>query len=317
MRRIDATIETSRRKGRKGMKEYFLLENERLKIKVANAPYGYYDSSRFDWTGFVVSILLDDKFEFAGCEAKGGISEDPKSLGRGLCTEFRVPHHAPMAKPGEKFLKPGVGLLTQKDDGSLDWKFNYRYEIDPFRISAMSGKDWISYQVEGKEWKGIRLNEYKTLRLIGNSIVETITLDNLGTETFRCMDFNHDFFQINRLPLGPSYRLEVPAYTEDELRSSIVSGDITVKDGCFTWEGTIKEESRTSLVTDPILTDNYVWALYNDDVRAGIREYIDIPYEEFAIWAVDHVVTPKILAPIGIPGGSSGTWTRKWECFTY
>ncbi len=300
------------------MNEYFLLENERLKVKVADCPNGYYDSSRFDWTGFTVEILLDDKYQFAGCEsADPENASDPKSLGRGLCTEFRVQHHASCTPPGEKFLKPGVGLLTQKDDGSLDWKFNYRYEIEPFEMQKMVGKDWISYQVQGKEWNGILLNEFKTLRLVDNSIVETITVDNLGKETFHCMDFNHDFFAINGRPLGPAYRLEAPGYTEEQLKASIVSGDITMKNGMFTWEGPIREESRTSLITDPIRTNNYVWALYNDNVRAGIREYIDIPYEEFAIWAVDHVVTPKILAPIEIPGGSSKTWTRRWECFEY
>ena len=45
------------------MEKYFLLQNERLKVKVANCPEGYYDSSKFDWTGFTVEILLDDKYQ--------------------------------------------------------------------------------------------------------------------------------------------------------------------------------------------------------------------------------------------------------------
>lgn len=289
---------------------YITLENERLRIKVACCPHAAYNSSRFDWTGFVTDILFDGKIQFAGVESEN--PADPMANGVGLCNEFRVPNYAAATPYGKQFLKPGIGLLDQREEAQ-DWKFNHRYNITPFPISVQHGKDWIQYQTEGVEWNGIHLNEYKVLRLVGNSIAETITLDNLGDQPFHCVDYNHNFLTINHEPFGPDYEIEVPCYSEDVLKESITMGNLIVKDGKYTWDGPCDPEVRTMTRIGLVSSDTYVWGMYNRNAGAGIREYVEIPHQEFCIWAAPFVCTCKVLAPIEIAPHGSMTWTRRWE----
>ena len=291
--------------------DYTLLENDRLRIKVSNCPTAGYNSSRFDWTGFITDILFDDEIQYASVESEH--PADAMANGAGLCNEFRVPDYAAAAPAGTKFLKPGIGLLTQRDDGQ-EWKFDHRYQITPFAITRQSGKDWIQYQVEGTEWNGIRLNEYKLLRLIDNNIVETITLDNLGSAPFRCVDYNHNFLTINHEPFGPDYQIEVPCYSEEILRQSITMGNLVLQDGRYTWAGLCDPEVRTMTRQGLVGSDTYVWGMYHKKTGVGIREYVDIPHEEFCIWATPYVCTCKVLAPVAVAPHSSTTWTRRWEC---
>ncbi len=293
------------------MEDCFILQNDRLRITVANCPKAAYNSSRFDWTGFIPEILFDRTYSFGSRESDA--PADPMANGAGLCNEFRVPHYASETPFGEKFLKPGVGLLDQKRDGTA-WQFDHRYPVTPFQITQTHGKDWIMYQLEGCPWRGIDLREYKTVRLVGNSIVETITLDNCGSAPFHCVEYNHNFLSINHEPISSAYHIELPGYSEDLLRNSITEGNLIVKNGQYTWDGLCIEASRTMTRDGQKRTATYVWAMYHDKLKVGIREYVDIPYEEFCIWAKDSVCTCKVLAPITIGPCSSKTWTRRWEC---
>ncbi len=288
----------------------FILENDRLKVTVANCPYGEYDSSRFDWTGFVTGITLDGKYTFESAETY--TPEDPMANGVGLCNEFRVPHYAQATPNGQQFLKPGVGLLTQKE-GETNWKYDHRYQIEPFEITRTQGKDWVTYHVAAKPWQGILLQQFKTLRLVGNSIVETITLDNRGAEPFSCVVYNHNFVNINNEPLGPEYYIEMPGYSEELLESSITDGNIIVKDGVYTWNEICEKNTRTMTKIGIQTPTSYVWGMYHKGLGLGIREYVDIPYEEFCIWAESHVCTCKVLSPVHVDAGGSATWTRRWE----
>ena len=116
-----------------------VLAGDRLCVEIAPPGSEYYNGSRFDWTGFVVQVTLDNTHTFCGPESRDGSGTG----GIGLCNEFGIfrPIGFDDARPGDQFPKLGVGLLTQPDGSP--YRFYRDYAIEPFDIRVTSGCDTI------------------------------------------------------------------------------------------------------------------------------------------------------------------------------
>src|SRR5205814_8023757 len=123
-----------------------LLSNGTLDALVflPDTANGYYRSSRFDWSGVVGCVSLNGHRFFGEWFQR----YDPmiNDAITGPVEEFRSdqePGYAE-AKPGETFLKLGVGVLRKVDDNP--YKFGTVYPIvDPGKWSVHVKKDSITF----------------------------------------------------------------------------------------------------------------------------------------------------------------------------
>src|SRR5215210_3987465 len=128
------------------------IKNETIKAKLylPDAQQGYYQGTRFDWSGVIPSL------EFQGHQYFGQWFEkyDPKvhESVMGPTEEFTALGYDE-AKPGDTFLKIGVGTLRKPDDEK--YFFAKYYDIvDPGKWTVKTKSDRVEFTHELKDAAG-------------------------------------------------------------------------------------------------------------------------------------------------------------------
>lgn len=272
------------------------LSSERLVVEVAE-PGAVYRGSRFDWTGTVTQVTLDGRHTFCGAEPPGGTG------GLGLHNEFGL--FAAIgydeAAPGERFPKLGVGLLTRPDDSP--YQFARPHQTAPFPMTASATDDAAEFVVEPHECRGYAARLVKRLTVGGNTLRISYQLENVGAKPLETHEYVHNFLCLNGYPVGPGYRLSVPAMDLGWLTPPLLADGERI-----TWTQTPQEAfyGRTSGFADA----EPCWALTGGGL--AIRECIDRPWMTFALWGTDSVVSPEAFVAVRAAPGETFTWQRTY-----
>ena len=184
---------------------------------------GYYRSTRFDWSGVVGCVALNGHRFFGEWFENYDPLKDDAIVGP--VEEFRTDagvmgHYPPRSplltiqaeaigyddeKPGDAFLKPGVGMLQRVSD--KPYSFGTLYPIlngGTWSIPRQTGKS-ITFQQVLNGSDGYAYVYTKTLSLDGPSSGLTLehTLKNTGTRAIDTKVYDHDFFVFDGQPAGP------------------------------------------------------------------------------------------------------------------
>ncbi len=181
----------------------------KAKLWLTDSKDGYYRSTRFDWSGSVWSL------ESGGHSYFGQWNPRYDPLGPSSITgpvEDYTPLHYTEAKPGETFVKIGVGVLKKIDD--QPYRINTVYEmLDIGKWTVRSGPDFVEYRHELADPKtGYGYIYTKTVRLTAGKPQMTIdhNLKNTGTTPIATNVYNHGFFMLDAQPTGPDFTVTFP-----------------------------------------------------------------------------------------------------------
>ncbi|MBI3923574.1 MAG: hypothetical protein HY318_19300 [Armatimonadetes bacterium] len=177
---------------------------------------GYYRGSRFDWSGMVAQIV----YHGHTFTREWLVPHDPTRSDNaiGLAEEFGTgtagmpgPPGYEEAKPGETFMKIGVGLLERVDESHYRFGYDYRI-LQPGTWQTRTGKRWVEFSQEMKQERGWGYRYTKRVHLSPSrpELRITHTLTNLGAKTINQNHYCHNFLSIDREPIGPGYRLTFP-----------------------------------------------------------------------------------------------------------
>jgi hypothetical protein len=170
-----------------------VLRSDRLRVDIAT-PGTLYRGSRFDWTGLITQVTLDGRHTFCVPEGIHATSIG----GIGLCNEFGIFHPIGYydAAIGEQFPKLGVGLLT-KLDGS-DYRFNFRYPIEPFPIVVNQNGDCdVEFVVSPVDCRGYAASLVKRVSVRATELTIGYELTNTGKQRLATREYNHNFLSID------------------------------------------------------------------------------------------------------------------------
>ncbi|MDQ3292561.1 MAG: hypothetical protein M3Q05_14840, partial [Bacteroidota bacterium] len=168
------------------------IKNESIKAKLylPDTQKGYYQGTRFDWSGVIPSL------EYQGHQYFGQWFDkyDPKihDAISGPVEEFTVLNYDE-AKPGETFLKIGVGELRKADDSK--YAFSKPYEIvNPGKWSVQKKADRVEFTHELKDAAGYSYIYRKVVRLVKGKpqLVLEHSLKNTGTKSINTSVYNHN-----------------------------------------------------------------------------------------------------------------------------
>jgi hypothetical protein len=178
-------------------------------LQLPDVNDGYYRAARFDWSGSIASL------EAAGHSYFGQWSNrrDPKVHDS---ITGPVEDYAPLnyddAKPGESFVKIGVGVLKKMDE--QPYRFATAYEfIDHGKWSVRHGSDFVEYRHELTDpQSGYGYVYTKTVRLTPGKAQLTIehVLRNTGKKAIATNVYNHGFFMLDQQPTGPDITVTFP-----------------------------------------------------------------------------------------------------------
>jgi hypothetical protein len=184
----------------------------RAKLYLPDPEQGYYRATRFDWSGVIGGLEYNghnyfesrqDKHDPKTDDAISGPVKDFRTNNAGLgCAE---------AKPGDTFIKIGVGVFRKPDEPR--YRQAYYYEVvDSGKWSIRKGLDWIEFVHELSDGKGYAYVYRKTVRL-GNDKPEMAlehSLRNTGRRSIETAVYDHNFFVIDRQPSGPDFIVKFP-----------------------------------------------------------------------------------------------------------
>ncbi|KAL9180952.1 hypothetical protein ACHAXT_009757 [Thalassiosira profunda] len=231
----------------------------------------YYLGSRFEHGSMIGDINFGGDSEVYG-HGVWRMPHDPSwpESGVGLASEFgcgdngsRCPGKGDItngllgyeeAKPGEPFLKIGVGALVKGycpecvGDANLEYKFNSPYQfhrLPVWKVLPSPGPNEITFVSEESLGDyGYRIQ--KTVRVDGNVLTVRNLLSNSGKKQFTTPWYSHHFFNGDDVPVGPGYGLDL-GLSEYALK---VPTPQFKQPGLGSWTGDIADYANVTMARD-------------------------------------------------------------------
>jgi hypothetical protein len=174
-----------------------------------DAERGYYRATRFDWSGVVADLQAGGHSYFGRWNPK----YDPKlhDAISGPVQEFVTGQGFDDAKPGETFVKIGVGVLRKPAEAARG--FATLEIVDGGKWSTKVNKDSVEFIHEVNDpVSGYGYRYTKTVALSPGKTQMTLThhLESTGAKPIDTEMYNHNFFVLDGQPSGPDVEVRVP-----------------------------------------------------------------------------------------------------------
>jgi hypothetical protein len=287
------------------------LTNGPLKATVLlpDAKRGYYRGTRFDWSGNIESL------EYNGHNYFGKWFEkyDPKihDAIMGPVEEFRTGDSAlgyDAAKPGETFVKIGVGVLRKPDEPA--YKFATPYEIvNGGKWSSKSSANEVRFKHELRDASGYAYVYQKIVRLVPGQPQMVIEhhLKNTGKKTIETSVYDHNFFVIDGQPSGPDFRVAFPFAVQTV---ADVANTVVAKGNQFTYVRELPpgESVFTELKGYGSTSKDYDINVENTKEKVGAHITGDQPLSKLLFWSIRSTLCPEAYVSMTIEPGKTSEW---------
>ncbi len=279
------------------------IQNADLTISLHDPSDGFYLGTRFDRGGVFDGIL------FRGTQMCGRWFEryDPHMHDAvcGPAEEF-APVGFERAAAGGTFLKIGVGLLERPDDASYD-RFRLYRIADPGEWTVDQAPGSVSFRHVLDAYydyrKVISLSGGRGLRISH----ELNVLQPLVTEVY-----NHNFFTMGRLCVGPTRRLDFPfapqgtwraAYDSVDFASSGIRFYRDLAPGESVYSGDVHAQGASGMP--------YSLTLGEGPLSVNIRG--DVPVTRTVFWANHRIACLEPYNDVRAVPGEPFVWTIEYE----
>jgi hypothetical protein len=285
----------------------------KMKLYLPDAEKGYYRATRFDWSGLISSL------EWQGHQFFGQWKETHDPL---VHEDLSGPVEASVmpglgyneAKPGENFIRLGVGVLEKPDEKEFHWDHTYQI-VDHGKWTVNQGKDWIEFKHEIKSGNGWGYVYTKKISLKDSEpgFVISHQLKNTGNHMIEIDQFNHNFFMIDGDTTGKNFivRFPYPISTESDLKGIVKldSNELTfVKD---LKEGTVWLELKGY---GPDIKDHQITVI-NKKSGVGVSYHVDKPLYKQVFWACPSTLCPENFILLKVNPGMEENWTSDYTLF--
>ncbi len=284
------------------------------KFYLPDAKKGYYRGTRFDWSGNMPVLEYKGHSYFGQWFAK--YSPEIHDVIMGPVEEF-VALDYPETKPGENFIKIGVGVLTKPDD--KPYTFSRLYPVvnaGTWSVKKQSDQVLFIHDLNDKIYS---YHYEKTVSLTKDKpeLVLHHTLKNTGTKTIETSAYDHNFFVIDNQPIGPDFIIKFPFNITGtgqgigelaEIKDNSIQFLRTVKDGETVFCGEMK-----GFGPDP---KDYDIRIENRKTGAGVRIRCDRPFQKLNYWNCATTLCPEPYIKIKAEPGEVTEWTIRYEFYT-
>ncbi len=306
------------------------LSTKQLKLTLypPDAEKGFYRGSRFCWGGVLGDVEIGGHKLFHAWKDR----HDPKNHDDiiGPVVEFGqdMPLGYDDAKVGETFVKVGVGELVKPDEKKYLFHTNYKvqntgiWKVQPGRKAekytdsaemrqTLVTKTGYSYHLYIKVWV------FDTDRDACMNV--EYELINIGTKKIVTDVYNHNFFNVDRKPIGPDYSLHFGELVEGTKTSKFENAKFVGRKLEFP-----KPLDKGQIIGEVITTEEktpapYQYSMhYNKDKKEAVRvEVVDIWPEKterkkFQVWSIGSVLCPEPFYKVEIEPGDSLKWSAAY-----
>ncbi|WP_420151888.1 hypothetical protein [Spirosoma sp.] len=293
------------------------LSNGQLQttLYLPDAMQGYYQGTRFDWAGAFKNLdykghtFIEPWFENYDPKLHDAIS--------GPVEEFTPLGYAE-AKPGDTFVKIGVGALRKPDE--KPYAFAKYYDVaSAGQWNVVKNKDRIDFTHELTDpVTGYGYVYRKTVHLTKGKpeLVLEHTLKNTGKRSIETSVYNHNFFIIDKQPTGPTVNVQFPFDVKAEGKgfgsTILTQGNRLV----YTRELEKKESVYSAgLQGFGTTASDYDIRIENQKTGAGVRIRGDKPLQKMVYWACATTSCPEPYIQLSAAPGQETSWKITYEFY--
>jgi hypothetical protein len=299
------------------------------RLYLPDARNGFYRSTRFDWSGVIASLRYEGHEYYGPWFAavdppvrdfvyrNGDIVVGAQSAMVGPAEEFRTPQGYESARPGETFVKVGVGVLSKPDDERYSGYANYPI-VDPgIWLVETDARSVTTTQEVRDPASGFGYDYRKTVRLADGRPELSIehSLTNTGRRPIRTRQYNHNFLVLDGAPTSPDFVITLPfevnTTTPPDSQVAAIEGNRIV------YRKTLTGEDRVFFRIQGFGPDpkDYDVRIENRATGAGVRITSDQPLADMSLWSIRSVISLEPDVDINLDPGESMDWTLTYTYY--
>jgi hypothetical protein len=301
----------------------------RASVYLPDPVNGFYQGTRFDWSGVVRSLEANGHTYYGPWFTKrsetvrdfiydgSDIVAGPCSSTMGPADEFQ-PLGYEAAKPGGTFVKIGVGMLKRIDEKAYDaWRL---YPItDHGKWSVNRKRDSIEIVQILSDGSSDYAYEYrKTLRLVkGKTELELAhSLKNTGKKGIQTQVYNHNFLVIDGKgpQAGTTVMLPFEVSTARKPNPELAS----TEGKKIVYKKTLTGEEVVSFPVTGFGDTAYDHGFRIDDMalKAGMSMQGDKPLKRMALWSIRSNVSVEPFVEVSIAPGNEFQWKSSYSYYS-
>jgi hypothetical protein len=289
----------------------------RATVYPPDAKNGYYRGTRFDWSGVLARLEWKGHSYFGQWferpdpeidEAATGPVEEFLTRGAGLGYDE--------AKPGECFVKIGVGALRKPEEKAF--RQFHIYEIcDTGKWTVRRGPDWVEFVQELPAANGYAYTYRKKVSVRDNppGLVLEHSLKNTGRKTIETSVYEHNFFMLDGQPTGPDTVLSFP-FAPRAISDLKGLAEIRGNDVVYLRELARGQTVLTGLEGFGASAKDYDIRVENRKTGAGVRQTSDRPISKLMLWSVRTTVCPEAYIDLRIEPQQETNWRIAYEFYS-
>jgi hypothetical protein len=290
----------------------------RAKFYLPDPNHGYYRGTRFEWSGVIHSLQYDGHEYFGVWFPR----YDPKlhDAITGPVEEFRTGDASvgyTEAKPGETFVRIGVGTLRKPEEPA--YRVFGTYEIvDPGKWTVKTARDRIEFVHTLTHPAGYAYTYTKIVRLEKDrpEMVIEHRLKNTGKLPIETSQYNHNFFVIDGQPTGPD-AVVLFAFEPRATRNLGDKAQVTGKQLTYLRELRPGGESVfTELEGFGTTAADYDFRIEHRKAGAGVHFTGDRPLSKVVFWSIRTTLCPEPYIDIRVAPGEETGWKIRYEFYT-
>ena len=289
------------------------LQNDRLRVEIAEPGEAPNTGFRFDRAGFIADVVLDGAHSFCTSEPLNLIH--PSSGGRGLCCEYQCDLSGEVAD-GEYYPKFGVGLIRK--DGAYVFHRQYA-DVREFPVRIETEDNGITFTTEPVECLGYALRAVKKISLDGTKIMLEGQIENAGEKELTIREYCHNFLSPGGMAISPDYQFLFPtagilAGERAELKNNY-PGPVNFE---FTRDGVQIRRCETAVSLSDIPVEHiasqnpFCYTLLHKSTGLSVHGEDQIDVSGITLWETDHVFSPEIFQTISLSATEKAAWSRSW-----
>jgi hypothetical protein len=280
-------------------------------LYLPDAANGYYRATRFDWSGIINDLEVNGHHYYGQWYEKYGPTINDAIMGP---VEAFDPIGYDEIKPGESFLKIGVGFVSKAND--LPYNFATYYPI-------LNGGKWKT-KVKKNEVKFEQIlqgTEYgydycKTVKLLKNRPIMVLshTLKNTGTKTIETSVFDHNFLVMDKQITGPGFVVTLPVKPTEPVNPRM-QDYAKLQDNQLIF---LKNLDRRNVSFKDLTNGDgadYNLKVENHHTGAAVKITGDKRISKLVFWSASKTICPEPYINIKVEPGKTFTWNITYEYY--
>jgi hypothetical protein len=288
-----------------------------VKLLLPDARNGYYRGTRFDWSGAISSLQFKgheyfgkwfDRYDPKIHDAIMGPVEEFLTNGMGLGYEE--------AKPGESFVKIGVGAIRKPEEPAFRQFATYDI-TDNGKWTINKAADFVEFTQELSDTLGYAYIYKKTVRLAPGKPEMALehSLRNTGKKAISTSVYEHNFYMLDRQPAGPGYIVRFPFEVHPQ---ADLQGAAEARGKSFTYLRELQEGQSvfTEMTGFGDTPRDYDIRVENRKAGIGVRQTSDRPIAKLVFWSIRTTVCPEAFIDLKLEPGREAKWRIDYEFYT-